>query len=66
MRLNLLLKKEVTNMSLFKSKLEFACEIFGYENAIAMNTKIVDNYFEDWKNTKLSINQYKKLLQTRG
>ncbi len=53
-------------MSLFKSKLEFACEIFGYENAIAMNTKIVDNYFEDWKNTKLSINQYKKLLQTRG
>lgn len=53
-------------MSAFKSKFEFACEIFGYENAVSMNSKIVDNYFEDWKNTRLSLNQYKKLLQTRG
>lgn len=53
-------------MSMFKSKFEFACEVFGYNNAITMNNKIIDNYFEDWKNTQLSLNQYKKLLRTRG
>ena len=53
-------------MSAFKSKFEFACEIFGYNNAINMNSGIIDNYFEDWKYTKLSLKQYKKLLQTRG
>ena len=63
---NLLLKKGITNMSVFKSKFEFACEIFGYDNAVSMNSKIVNNYFEDWKNTKLSLKQYKKLLKSRG
>ena len=53
-------------MSVFKSKFEFACEIFGYDNAITMNNNIVNKYFEDWKNTKLSLKQYKKLLRSRG
>jgi len=63
---DLTLKKETINMSIFKNKFEFACEIFGYNNAVTMNSKVVEKYFEDWKNTKLSLKQYKKLLQTRG
>lgn len=50
----------------FVTQFEFACEIFGYENAKSLNKNYIDMFYNDWKLTSYSLNQYKKLLSTRG
>lgn len=50
------------NISLF----QFACDIFGYDNAIKLSNDYIQNYYNDWKNTNYTIEQYKSLLRTRG
>jgi len=51
-----------THISLF----QFGCEIFGYDNAMKMNSNKLRSYYDDWKTTTYSIKQYKALLNTRG
>lgn len=48
------------------SKFEFACEVFGYNNAISMDNNQIDSFYNDWKSTTYSLKVYKNLLKTRG
>lgn len=53
-------------MAKYISKFEFACEVFGYENAVNMPAFQINNFYEDWKLSSYSIKTYKNLLKTRG
>jgi hypothetical protein len=53
-------------MAKYISKFEFACEVFGYDNAINMNNFQIESYYNDWKTTSYSLKLYKNLLKTRG
>ncbi len=53
-------------MARYISKFEFACELFGYEKAIIMNTSMIESYYNDWKSSTYSLKLYKNLLKTRG
>ena len=53
-------------MARYISKFEFACEGFGYDNAINMNKSQIEVYFNDWKSSTYSLKLYKNLLKTRG
>ena len=53
-------------MKSFPTKFEFACEVFGYDNAVSINSEIINNYYEDWKNSNLDFHIWKKLLKSRG
>ena len=53
-------------MAKYISKFEFACKVFGYENASNMNKSQLEAYYNDWKATTYSIKLYKNLLKTRG
>ena len=48
------------------SKFQFACEIFGAKNIDSINSLVIQNFYNDWKSTGLSLNVYKSLLKTRG
>lgn len=45
------------------TKKEFCIKIFGTEE---VNKERLNNYFEDWLRTSLSIETYKALLNSRG
>ena len=53
-------------MAKYISKFEFACEIFGYDNAAKMKKEQIEIYYNDWKTSTHSLNVYKSLLKTRG
>ena len=53
-------------MAKYISKFEFACEIFGYDNATKINKSKIEIYYNDWKNSTYSLNVYKNLLKSRG
>jgi len=53
-------------MAKYISKFEFACEVFGYDNAINMNSSQIEVYYTDWKASSYSLKLYKNLLKTRG
>lgn len=53
-------------MAKYISKFEFACEVFGYENANSMNKSQIEVYYNDWKSSTYSLKLYKNLLKTRG
>lgn len=48
------------------SKFQFACEIFGVNNLNNINSLIIQNFYNDWKLSGLSLDLYKSLLKTRG
>tara|TARA_B100001989_G_scaffold251298_1_gene230204 strand:+ start:815 stop:1006 length:192 start_codon:yes stop_codon:yes gene_type:complete len=45
------------------SKEEFAIKLFGDSN---QSKDIIENYYQDWKNSGYNIDLYKMLLKTRG
>ena len=53
-------------MTKYISKFEFACELFGYKNAIGMKKDYIEIYYNDWKSSTYSLKLYKSLLKTRG
>ena len=53
-------------MARYISKFEFACEVFGYDNAVNMNKPMIEAYYNDWKSSTYSLKIYKSLLKTRG
>ena len=53
-------------MARYISKFEFACEVFGYDNAINMNKYQIELYFNDWKSSTCSLKLYKNLFKNRG
>ena len=48
------------------SKFEFACEIFGHENAKSINSGVIQLYYNDWKSSGMDFSLFKSLLKTRG
>lgn len=50
------------NISIF----QFACEMFGYDNAVKLNNDYIENFYNDWKSTPYTVDQYKALLRTKG
>ena len=53
-------------MARYISKFEFACEVFGYENATNMNKAQIEVYYNDWKSSTYALKLYRNLLKTRG
>lgn len=53
-------------MARYISKFEFACEVFGYNNAINMDKSQIEVYYNDWKSSANSLKLYKNLLKKRG
>ena len=53
-------------MARYISSFEFACEIFGYENATNMNKAQIEVYYNDWKSSTCSLKKYKNLIKIRG
>jgi len=50
------------------SKQQFSYDIFGYDN-ITLNKipqEIIESYYDDWKNSKMSFKLWKALLFTRA
>jgi hypothetical protein len=48
------------------SKFEFACELFGYNNAIKLKNSYISKFYNDWIYTGLELKQYISLLRVRG
>jgi len=53
-------------MAKYISMFEFACEVFGYDNATNMNKAQIEVYYNDWKSSAYSLKKYKNLIKTRG
>ncbi len=55
-------------MNNFATLFEFGCEMFGYNKAIRMNNDYIVKFYNDWKQnySKMSVNQYRLLLNGRG
>ena len=53
-------------MARYISSFEFACEVFGYENATSMNKAQIEVYYNDWKSSSCSLKIYKNLHKKRG
>ena len=50
------------------SKIEFAYDLFGYEQVSKgrISASVIDVYYEDWKKSLLSFKTWKNLRNTRG